>query len=75
MSLTALLALAALAPAAAQAPAVAGDRPPVHAAAPLETRASLRIDADAPVRILGKSDADAYVEARLRPLPRAAQCP
>ena len=69
MSLTALLALAALAPVAAQAPAVAGDRPPAPATAPLETSESLRIDADAPVRILGKSDADAYVEARLRRLP------
>ena len=73
MSLTALLALAALAPVAAQAPAVAGvDRPPAHATAPLETREPLRIDADAPVHILGKADADAYVEARLRPLPAAA---
>jgi len=69
MSLTALLALAALAPVAAQALAVAGDRPPAPATAPLETSESLRIAADAPVRILGQSDADAYVEARLRPLP------
>jgi len=71
MSMTALLALAALAPVSAQAPDVPGDRPSVHAAAPLETRALLRIDADAPVRLLGRSGADAYVEARLRPLPAA----
>ncbi len=55
MLLKALLALAVLAPVVAHAGAA-------------DTGAPTRIEADAPVRIAGASAADAYVEARLRPL-------